>query len=133
MKRRGYMERGGYPVDANGFPVPVWETAVPFLEDEKQTNHHYNFYARSFGSFAIAQTFRDLASQQILMPDRSHTVLHQLYGGVRLPPVAAMLEHIEEEKFYNGKLNIREPYNGYVRHEITDELMEKLYREYNNF
>lgn len=132
MGRRLYVERGSYPVDARGFAVPVWDTDVPYVEDDKETNHHYNFYAHMFGRLAIAQTFRNLPTQQLMMPDRSHTILHQMYTGIKLPEPALMLDAIEEAQFNGDKLKIRYPHLGYQSEDITDDHMTLLYDEYNN-
>lgn len=132
MKRRVPSRNyGAYPTDEYGFAIPLEETRVPYIEDPTTEVHHYNFYARSFGSLAIAQTFRDLQSQQIVVPRQSHVRLHQMYQGIQLPPVANMLDEIEYQHYMGGKLHIRAPYIGYQQHDITPDLMDDLYAEYN--
>lgn len=134
MSRRNHnvMHYGAYPTDANGFAVPVRETRVPYIPSEHMEVHHHNFYARNFGKLAISQTFRDLKSQQTLLTQPSHQRLHQYYEGIALPPIANMLDYIESAQFLNDKLNIREPYIGYIEHDIDDYLMWELHREYNS-
>ena len=131
MGRRLYMSVGRYPVDSNGFPVPIEETRVPYIESETIENHHMAWRSRLFGQLAIAQTFRDLQVWQIAMTQPSHTITHQLYEGIQLPPVANMLGYIEHAQYTGEKLNIREPYNGYQLHDITDDRMSILHDEYN--
>lgn len=131
MGRRMYMSRGEYPTDESGFPIPVQETDIPYLESGHNEVHHLAFYRRTFGELAISQTFRDLKSNQLLMPSRSHGLLHQLYDGIRLPPVANMLDYIEHAQYTGDKLNIREPRKGYQQYDITEEYLDTLYREYN--
>jgi hypothetical protein len=104
---------------------------VPYIESEKVEIHHYNYYSRCFGQLAIAQTFRDLYSQQTPVTSPSHTRLHQLYSGIQLPPIANMLDYIEHEQYTGGKLNIRQPYTGYQQYDINEDLMDSLYEEYN--
>lgn len=65
------------------------------------------------------------------MPSRSHTLLHQRYTGIKLPPVDNMLEYIEHAQYTGEKLNIREPYKGYQQYDITDDRMRMLHDEYN--
>ena len=125
------MRRGYYPTDEMGFPIPVAETDIPYLESEHNEVHHMAFYRRTFGSLAIAQTFRDLQSNQLTMPSRSHTILHQTYQGIFLPPIANMLDYIEHAQYTGEKLKIREPYKGYQLHDITDNRMNILYSEFN--
>jgi hypothetical protein len=132
MKRRpssvGY---GAYPTNELGFAVPIEETRVPYIESEKIEIHHFDFYKAMFARLAISQTFRDLQSQQTPITSPSHIRLHQMYQGIQLPPIANMLDYIEHQQYTGGKLNIREPYVGYVQHDITDERMDALYDEYN--
>lgn len=136
MKRRRFEERVPYPVDTRGFPLPPEEVDDRFIDNGRYTernNHHLNYYARLFGSTAISHTFRSLHSQQLMMPIKSHNLLHDLYSGIGLPPADNMLEEIEYQKFLGTQLRYRVPeLDGYVSSNISDVHIKTLKAEYNS-
>jgi len=123
-------EQMPYPVDSRGFPVPVEELGLPQIENGVENNHHMNYYARSFGRFAISQTFRDLESYQVTMPYFTHELLHQKYTGIELPAFDDMIDRVEQAQWEGEQMRIR-LFGGYVLHKITDIHLKTLHAEYN--
>lgn len=136
MKKETYFQRP-YPVDSRGFPLEphvVNErlfTPDPDPRIERINNHHRNFYRRQFGRFVISQTFRDLESQQTLMYVPEHTVLHQMYGGIKIPPVRHMIDEIDTQRLTNGQLKIfNKAISEYEYFPIDDEKWSEVLTEY---
>lgn len=125
------VEQIPYPVNNHGFPIPVQELGLPDLRSETNNNHHLNFCANLFGTFAISETFRNLDSFQTMMPYRTHEVLHQRYSGLRLPTFGNMLDRIEQAQAEGEHLKIR-TLGHYVLHDITDVHIKTLHAAYNS-
>ena len=121
-----------FPTDKRGIPLTAAEAGVPYIESEKQNNHHRAYFKRMFGSTAISQTFRDLDRFQEIMPVNSHIELHKRFAGIALPAANIMLDEISEAQELGETLKI---YNlakrQYEHHPILDERLDLLKQEYN--
>ena len=111
--------------------MPVEELELPNLRDKQQNLHHMAYYARSFGRFAISETFRNLTSQQVYMPIRQHDELHRRYSGIELPPIVNMLDRIEQAYEEGEQLRVRYV-GGYVLHNLNAVHLQTLKYEYND-
>ena len=120
-----------YPTDPRGVPLSVAEVDIPYLESDRENNHHLNFYRRAFGATALSQAFRDLERFQEIMPVRSHELLHRKFGGIAVPHAGVMLDEIYEAKEQNEKLKIYDQsLKQYVYYDINDELWHGLSKDY---
>ena len=120
-----------YPTDKRGVPLPVGEVGVPYLESEKENNHHKAYFRRAFAATAISQAFRDLERFQEIMPVRSHELLHRKFGGIAVPHAGVMLDEIYEAKEQNEKLKIYDQsLKQYVYYDITDDYVSTLSQQY---
>lgn len=129
--KRVSVEQKPYPVDNYGFPIDPHELGLfAFNTGETENNHHKAWQARKFGGLAISQTFRNLESEQTLMPISEHNRLHRLFSGIELPPLVNMLDRIETEMLLENNLKIRTD-RGYVYHPITEVHWATLMAEYN--
>lgn len=133
--RRRPIEQVPYPTDERGFAIPLEELGFSRVERRgprrpDENEHHIYYYARMFGRFAISRTFRSLEDEVARMSVSQHNTLHALYSGIDLPPFSNMLDRIEQAKADGERLMIRGK-GGYQFREITDERMQRLYREYN--
>lgn len=131
------LQRGPYPTDCNGIPLYPCEVNPAFIEPKPQelwkpNNHHMAYFAKTFGRFAISQTFRDLQSLQVPLPRWRHELIHDMYTGIRLPGFIEMMERIDEEKELGGQLQVfNKSTHQYELHPITDERWDALAEEYN--
>lgn len=126
------IEQRPYPVDKYGFPIPVKELGLfDFTVKDERNNHHMNFFAREFGRLAIAQAFRDLETQQIVMPVTEHNKLHQMFTGIEVPRLTFMLTALEFARERDQQLKVHEPGHGYTHQRITAPMWGVFMKEYN--
>ncbi len=117
-----------YPTH-NGVAIPSCEIDLPRSSESEYNNHHLAWTAANFSRSAIFQTFRDLESNQEMLPIDTHTYIHQTYDPPAMPTVRQALERIESAKDQGENLKFRS-WGGYALQQITDEMMNICLEEY---
>lgn len=131
------MQRA-YPT-RNGMPVPTSELDLSptrlRVRPENQSVHHLHYEARDYGRLLIAQTLRDLETEQEIMQNDQHNIgkfaLHTLFSPPELPTPRQMMDRLEVAKVQGSQLNIRHKGLGYVKEPFTEERWQQIHREYN--
>lgn len=123
----------------NGISVPLHELELPetrldINRPENLNNHHNEWQRRDMGRFAITQTLRDLTRHQFLLPKDVHQDLHRLYEPPKFPTLQQALDEVEEA--YQSQETLQVYLIDQKRYEqfpISDNLMQKLHKEYNRY
>ena len=122
-----------YPT-RNGISIPSSELGLPAtrLDLERPfttNNHHRQWSARSMGRFLITKTLRDLEGLQEKLPIDVHTYLHKIYEPPKFPTIDEAMERVMQAYDSGEQLQIKADI-GYELRPITDDLVNKLNREY---
>lgn len=122
-----------YPCHRGVF-VPVYELSLPpsRLNPERQTNynnHHFAFTARRMGRLLITSTWRDLMTNQQVMPKDSHVALHQRYDPPVLPELHDIMNTLDDA--YQSNQLLRYGSASHPEYQaITASLMQRIKAEY---
>ena len=120
----------------NGVAISPFELNLPeshldLSREQSWNNHHNGWEARTFGSLALLQTFRDLERHQFLMPIDQHDILHRLYAPPVIPTMQEAMFVVSEAYDASERLRTGSARNP-VYYTIGNDVMRRVTLDYKN-